>query len=173
MRLIALFFFYAFARYLPKSTIPVIGYLSKRIRYYLIRLIFHKVGRDVNVENLAYFGNGKHIAIGKKSGIGSKCRVPSNVVIGEKVMMAEEVIIFNQNHNFNDINKPIRDQGYKKQSKLQIEDGVWIGSRVIVLPQVTKIGKGSIIGAGSVVTKNIEEYTIVAGNPAKIIKKRV
>jgi maltose O-acetyltransferase len=63
------------------------------------------------------------------------------------------------------------DQGFKDKEPVIIEDDVWIGARVIILPGV-KIGKGSIVGAGAVVTKDVEPYSIVAGVPAKLIRKR-
>lgn len=62
-------------------------------------------------------------------------------------------------------------QGMSKEHPVLIEDDVWIGANVIILPGV-KISKGSIIGAGSVVTKNVPEYAIVGGNPARVIKYR-
>ena len=57
------------------------------------------------------------------------------------------------------------------EGKIKIEDDVWIGSNVIILPNIN-IGKGSIIGAGSVVTKNIPEYSVAVGVPARVIKNR-
>lgn len=161
-----------FAKYLPKSVNPVIGPLSKSVRAFCAKLIFKRVGSNVNLENLAYFGNGFEIEIGDNSGIGKRCRIPSNIVIGNNVMMAEEVIILNQNHEFQDRSVPLNQQGYKAKTKLTIGNDVWIGTRVIVLPQVEKIGSGAIIGAGSVVTKNVDDMAIVAGNPARLIKTR-
>lgn len=64
------------------------------------------------------------------------------------------------------------DQGTLPKSSLVIDDDVWIGARVIILKGCTKIGRGSVIGAGSVVTHDVPPYSVVAGNPAKIIKKR-
>lgn len=170
--ILGLLLWFGFAKYLPKSTFPIGGKLSKKIRFFCAKLIFNKVGKSVNVENLSYFGNGLDITIGDFSGIGKKCRIPSNIDIGKYVMMAEEVIILNQNHKFDNIEIPLYKQGYYKKSKLKICNDVWIGTRVIILPQVTRIGKGVIIGAGSVVTKNIDDYSIVGGNPAKVIKVR-
>ena len=172
INLLGLIFWFLFAKYLPKSVYPFIGPLSKKIRFCCAKMIFEKVGTSVNLENMAYFGNGRNIQIGDYSGIGKKCRVPSNVKIGNYVMMAEEVIIFNQNHRFDRMDVPLIKQGYKDKSELAIGNDVWIGARVIILPQVTRIGDGVIIGAGSVVTKNIDDYCIVGGNPAKVLKSR-
>ena len=164
--------YYLFVNNLPKSVIPLIGPISKRFRYLFANQIFKNTGIKVNIENHCYFGNGFNVEIGDYSGIGKNCRVPSNIKIGKHVMMAEEVIILNQNHFFGDIKTPMNTQGGNSRSQLTICDDVWIGTRVIILPQVTNIGSGVIIGAGSVVTKNIPDYAIVGGNPAKIIKYR-
>jgi len=161
-----------FAKYLPKSVNPVVGPISKKIRALCAKLIFKKVGRNVNLENQAYFGNGFEIEIGDNSGIGKRCRIPSNIKIGRNVMMAEEVIILNQNHQFKDASVPLNMQGYQVKTQLEIGDDVWVGTRVIILPQVRRIGSGAIIGAGSVVTRDVDAMAIVAGNPARLIKKR-
>ena len=164
--------YYLFANNLPKSIFPIIGPISKKIRSLFVGLIFSNTGKNINIENHCYFGNGFDIIIGDNSGIGKKCRVPPNIILGMNVMMAEEVVILNQNHLFSNTEIPMNSQGYTKPSQLKICDDVWIGTRVIILPQVTHIGKSVIIGAGSVVTKNIPDYAIVGGNPARIIKYR-
>ena len=68
-----------------------------------------------------------------------------------------------------DLNRVL--QGVKFYPQTVIEDDVWVGARALILPGV-KIGKGSVIAAGSVVAKNVEPYSIVAGNPAKLIRSR-
>ncbi len=171
--LIFLIIWLLIAKWLPKSTLPIFGKPSKLFRYFVVRHIFKSTGNNVNVESMAHFGNGKNIVIGNNSGIGKRCRVPSNIIIGENVMMAEEVIKLNQSHEFSDTSIPMRLQGYKKLTQLVIQDDVWIGTRVIILPQVKSIGKSSIIGSGAIVTKDIPDYAIVGGNPAKILKYRV
>lgn len=167
-----LIIWFCLAKYLPKSVFPIIGPVAKKIRFFCVKLIFRKVGKSVNVENQSYFGNGKDISIGDFSGIGSRCRVPSNIIIGKNVMMAEEVIILNQNHQFDDVNVPMMNQGQRERTQLEILDDVWIGTRVIIMPSVRRIGKGVIIAAGSVVTKDVTDFTIVGGNPARLIRDR-
>ena len=171
-RFLCLLVWELFAKRLPKSTFFFIGRISRDIRYFTVKGIFRKVGKQVNVENMAYFGNGKEVVIGDRSGIGKRCRIPSNITIGNDVMMAEEVIILNQAHNFEDLSTPMGIQGYQPRSEQHIGDNVWIGTRAIILPQVKKIGKGAIIAAGAVVTKDVPDYAIVGGNPARIIKSR-
>ena len=92
------------------------------------------------------------------------------IEIEDNVIIGPNTVIRASNHNYADINKPIRYQNHAG-GKIIIKEDVWIGSNCTILPNIV-IGKGSIIGAGSVVTKNIPEYSVVAGVPAKIIKSR-
>lgn len=135
--------------------------------------MFKKCGKNVNIENDAYIGNGKRISIEDNSGIGSRFFVQNtNLKIGQYVMMGEEIMILGGGHQTCRIDIPMGLQGDLPISNLEICDDVWIGSRVTILGKVNRIGKGSIIGACSVVTKDVPDYAIVAGNPAKIIKYR-
>lgn len=93
------------------------------------------------------------------------------VTIGKNVMMGPNVAIITENHRFDRMDVPIREQGYYDRKPVVINDDVWIGMRVIILPGVT-VGKGAILAAGAVVTKDVPEYAIVGGNPAKVIKYR-
>lgn len=85
-------------------------------------------------------------------------------------MIAPNCMLAGGNHNFDDISKPMREQGDNSKGII-IEDDVWVGANCIILDGVC-IRRGSIIGAGSVVTKNIEKFSIAVGNPCKVIKKR-
>lgn len=90
--------------------------------------------------------------------------------IGYCTVLAPECTIITSNHNYEDMDfLPYDNKFYKKP--VTIEDYCWIGRNVMIMPGV-KIGKASIVAAGSVVTKNVEPYSIVGGNPAKLIKKR-
>ena len=86
-------------------------------------------------------------------------------------MIAPYVYILHSGHNFESKEITMRFQGEKFYPKTIIEDDVWIGARSIINAG-KKIGKGAIVAAGSVVTRDVEPYTIVGGNPAKTIKKR-
>lgn len=112
------------------------------------------------------------LKIGDNSGIGKNSKIGSNVTIGNNVMIGPECLIYTVNHNTKRTDIPMVAQGNREPIPVIIEDDVWIGARAIILPGVT-IKKGSIVGAGSVVTKNVPQYTIVAGNPAKIKKNRM
>lgn len=94
-----------------------------------------------------------------------------DVEIGRYSLLSNHVELMSGNHVFKDPNTPIRFQG-RETGKISIGEDVWLGTYVIVLPGVT-IGRGSVIGAGAVVTKDIPPYSIAVGVPAKVIKKRV
>lgn len=110
---------------------------------------------------------------GKNCGIGKRSEISVNggkIKLGDNVRLASNVFITNANHKIEDIHTPIMEQGILTNDVI-IEDDVWIGHGAIILPGVV-IGRSSVIGAGSVVTKNVPDYSIVAGNPAKVIRKR-
>lgn len=170
MRKIALILYYLVAKHLPASDFPCFK-SAKKIRAFLCKSIFSKCGRNVNIERGVFFGSGSEISIGDNSGIGINARISGPLEIGKNVMMGPDVMIYTSNHNYRDINIPMIQQGETDKQKVIIEDDVWIGARAIILKGV-HIKRGAIIGAGSVVTKDVLEYEIVAGNPAKLIKKR-
>lgn len=93
------------------------------------------------------------------------------MIIGKHVMMGPEVYIYTQNHDFSRMDIPMDQQGWSKERPVVIEDDVWIGSRVTILPGVV-VGRGCVIGASAVVTKSCPPYSVVAGNPAKVVKLR-
>ena len=147
--------------------------MGNKLRRMATKKIFKKTSSNFTVKKGAIFGSGCNIEIGENSEIGSNARlmIIGNLKIGDNVMMAPDVFIVDSNHRFNKKDVPIKNQGNDSPRNIEICDDVWIGARAIILPRV-KIGKGAIVAAGSVVTKDIPSYSIVAGNPAKIIKKR-
>ena len=92
-----------------------------------------------------------------------------NITIGDDVLVASDVFIINYNHGMSPQTSSFLDNQLEV-SDVIIDDGVWIGNNVIILPGV-HIGKKAIVGAGSVVTKDVPPYSIAGGNPAKVIKK--
>lgn len=158
-----------FARYLPRSSSRY-NFGAQKIRAYLASKILVKAGKNINIETGALFDC--NIKLGDNSGIGVNCRLTLGpITIGNNVMMGPDVIIHTRNHRHDRWDIPMNEQGFEEARPVIIGNDVWIGSRVIILPGVT-IGDGCIIGAGAVVTKSIEPFSIAVGNPAKIIKKR-
>lgn len=167
---IALFFYYTIGNKMPASDAPI-SFGAKAFRRMLCNCIFDKTGKSINIEKGVFFGKGHGIAIGNRSGIGLNARVQGPLTIGNNVMMGPDVLIYTKNHEVSSIEIPMIDQGETVPRPVIIEDDVWIGARAIILPGVT-IGKGSIIGAGAVVTKDVLPYMIVAGVPAKAVRGR-
>jgi maltose O-acetyltransferase len=162
-------FYKIIAKNLPGSYTPIIGRFCKDIRYLSASKLLKKCGKNVNIERNANFS--RSTVIGNFSGIGENAKINAGVTIGNYVLMGPDCMIYTQNHEYKDILIPIRSQGFMGIEPVVIEDDVWIGARVIILPGV-KISRGSIIAAGSVVTKDVDEFSIVGGNPAKLIRKR-
>lgn len=164
------FVYYFFARHLPHYTM-FYSFGLYRLRNLACRNMFSKCGENVKVGQGALIGSGDSIEIGDFSSIGKDC-VVNNVNIGKNVMMGQEVILYASNHKFEDVSIPMSIQGMSKLRTLLIDDDVWIGARAMILPSVNHIGKGAIIAAGAIVTKDVPSFAIVGGNPAKIIKYR-
>lgn len=164
--------YYGFAQWLPGSYSPFGGKFANKIRIMCVKHIFRRCGNISTMDRRAYFGNGFNIEIGDFSGIGERCVVPNNTIIGKYVMMAPEVHIVANNHNFSDTSKPMCEQGSPENPPVTIiEDDCWIGVRVIMTPG-RHVRKGSIVAAGAVLTKDFDDYSIVGGNPAKLIRNR-
>lgn len=161
--------YYFLARHLPGSDVPY-SMGSKKFRAFLAKRMFASMGKNVNIEHGAFFASGKDIEIGNNSGLGLNCRVAGPLSIGNDVMMAPGVSIYTQNHETENIYRPMRLQTAAKK-KVTIGNDVWIGANAIILPGVT-VGNGAIVAAGAVVTKNVPDFAVVGGNPAKVIKIR-
>ncbi len=134
------------------------------------------LGNDVGfgLYNEVYAGSGK----GKeKISIGDNFRSNSNVMINadiggeiiieKNVIIGPNVVIRASNHRFSRLDIPIKEQGHNS-GRILIREDVWIGANAVILPDVT-IGKGAVVAAGAVVTKNVNDYEIVGGVPAKSI----
>ena len=133
-------------------------------------LLKDRCGKNIKVQGKVLLGKFNDISIGNFTSINENCRL-RNADIGNDVLIAPEVYILHQGHRYLDKSISIRVQGETFYKKTIIEDDVWIGARAIILPG-RLIGRGSIVAAGSVVTRDVDPYTIVGGNPAKIIKRR-
>jgi acetyltransferase-like isoleucine patch superfamily enzyme len=119
-----------------------------------------------NFRNLPH----SHITIGRRSLIGESCilRGQGGITIGDDVYLGTLVQILAVNHVFYDTTRPISMQGITAQG-ISIGDGSWIGSGAIILDGV-RIGRNVVVGAGAVVTRDVPDYCIAVGNPARVIR---
>lgn len=117
-------------------------------------------------------GEGK-IRIGKGSEIGERCRISiaNSLEIGEKVLLSPNVYITDCDHEYRNADVPVIDQGIvQKRNKVSIGNGSYIGINTVIVGNV-KIGKHCVIGANSVVNKDVPDFCVAVGCPAQIIKK--
>lgn len=159
-------FYYVIAIKLPSS---VQSKLSGKIRFFAAKRFVDKCGRNVNFEKGAKFD--PQLIIGDNSGVGVNCTLNGRTVIGSDVMMGPNCIMYSYSHRHDSIDIPMNQQGFEDEKVKYIGSDVWIGANVIILPGVN-VGNHSIIGAGSVVTKNVPDYAVIGGNPARILKWR-
>lgn len=132
------------------------------------------ISRGVMIRPSSYYGGdlGVGLIMGEHSSIGPYGYVgcSGKIVIGKNVMFGPKCSLFAENHNFSDTRTAIKSQGVN-QKGITIEDDCWIGSNVIILDGVT-IGRGSVIGAGTVVTKDISAGSVVVDKREKMFKYR-
>lgn len=145
--------------------------IALRVSFY--RFFIKKIGKNVVINHDCKLLFMQGIEIGNNVFINFDTTIDGQggVIIGDDVTIGPDCNIWSTNHIFSEAKRPINQQGHATK-KVIIENDVWIGAAVILLPGVT-VGRGSIIGAGSVVTKNIPEYSIAVGNPARTRKRRV
>lgn len=173
MRNLYLAIYYGIARFLPKSTAPVCGGLAHKIRASLCRRIFNGTCQRLNVEQGAYFGNGKNFTVGNYVGIGKNFKsLNRTVVIDDYLIMGEDVLFVGGKHDYSRTDIPMGAQKTETNTPLYIAGDVWIGTRAMILPGCERIGHGAVVGAGAVVTKDVPDWAVVGGNPARVIKYR-
>ena len=116
-----------------------------------------------------YCDYGKHIEVGKNFFANYNCTIidVAKVVIGDNCQMAPNVSIYTAGHPVHPI---ARNSAYEYGIEVTIGDNVWIGGNTVILPGV-HIGSNTVIGAGSVVTHDIPDWVVAAGNPCKVIRK--
>ena len=142
---------------------------DEETRNKLLKNLLGEVGEEVQIMPIFRCEFGFNIFIGNNVFVNYNCIFSDNgkIIIGDDVRIAPNTGIYTVNHAFDPEERAIGAQIYEP---VTIEDKVWIGANVIVLPGVT-IGEGSIIGAGSVVTKDIPPRVIAVGNPCKVIRE--
>ena len=93
----------------------------------------------------------------------------AGITIEDNVMIGSAVHFYVSNHIFDDVSEPIINQGSAPSKPINLRDGSWVGAGSIILPGVT-IGRNAVVGAGSVVTRNVPDFSVVIGSPAKVVK---
>lgn len=146
--------------------------IGARLNRMVVPHLFKKCGRGVNIRPRVYIGTGAHISIGDYSMIGADSIMSSadEIIIGDDVLMGPQVLIYTANHG-TATGLPMRLQP-STTAPVRIGNDVWIGARAIILPGVT-IGDGAVIAAAAVVVNDVPPLTIVAGVPAREVRKRV
>lgn len=162
--------YYFMASKMPGSPLPLSGF-GQRLREYCARRIFKSFGKDAKVNGGVYFGSGINVELGDFSSLNQGAWISNDTKIGNDVMMGPFVMILSGSHHFERTDIPMREQGAPERRPVTIGDDVWIGARSIILPGV-HVGSHTIIGAGSIVTKDVPEWGVVGGNPAKLIRMR-
>jgi len=141
------------------------------IRNIFFRVGFHQYGKNVMIDYRTFFRYMSYIKIGNNVSINRGCELFTSANLGtyitlkDNVTLSPHVKIYSAGHDYTVLNLP------DTSGNITIEEYVWIGANSIILQGVT-IGKCSVVSANSVVTKDIPPYSIVAGIPAQIIKKR-
>lgn len=133
-----------------------------------------QVGKDVTIRpDVQIWSGGGTVKIGKGSEIGERCRISiaNSLEIGDKVLLSPNVYITDCDHEYRNIDIPVIDQGIvQKGQKVSIGDGSYIGINSVIVGNV-KIGKHCVIGANSVVTKDVPDYCVAVGSYARVIKR--
>jgi acetyltransferase-like isoleucine patch superfamily enzyme len=166
-------------RFRVNQIVTNIYYKIRISDYYYSNYIHH----SVSIQNFSNLIFGEKVSIHRNTVIWGKLTVKDNVTVGpgnyfygvvemgDDVMTGPGCMFFSGNHGYKDTSIPMISQNSFTKGAIVIGNDVWIGASSILLNGV-KIGNGAIIAAGSIVTKNVDEFSIVAGNPAKFIKKR-
>ncbi|HBR11197.1 MAG TPA: acyltransferase [Chryseobacterium sp.] len=186
LRLISLFF------------TRVYNFFMRKIRYIFFKSFFGKFGAKSEIKSLYILENPENIfidenvIIGKNAWLsanpltGSKdCRLEikngadiggnvhiyctNSIIIEKKVLIAEKVFIADNQHSYSDITAPIMSQPIMQLSNVVLKEGCWIGENVCICG--ASVGKNSVIGANSVVNRDIPDFCVAVGAPAKIIKR--
>lgn len=168
MRKISLLVFYMFARHLPATYFPL-GKFFNTLRVGLLRNIF-PIGEKTVVQTGFRFGMKGVLKIGKHCQVNEDVYIQS-AEIGDYVLIAQRVAILSVTHLMDRLDIPIKMQGSTESRPVTIESDVWVGRNAVLMPGI-RIGKGAVIGAGAVVTKDVPPYAIVGGVPAKLIRYR-
>ena len=162
--------YYGIAYHLPSVDAPC-GRVFQYLRHFCASRLLKSCGRSVRVNPQADIGSGRRVSVGNNCNLAERLKVIGDLTLGNDVMLGPEVVFISYNHAVDDLEVPMRAQGATESKPIHVGDDVWIGMRAMIMPGVT-IGSHAIVAGGSVVTKDVPEWAIVGGNPAKLIKYR-
>lgn len=136
---------------------------------------FASYGQHASFRAHAYAINSHRIFLGDRVVIRPTCMLfavnapTGTITIADDVLLGAGVHIYAGNHRFDRPDIPIINQGFQQPCPVLIQEGAWIGAATVILPGVT-IGRNAVVGAGSVVTRDVPAATVAAGNPARILR---
>ena len=163
-------FFHGLSHILWRIANVFSGNLGFALRHLILKIMIKDIGRKPKLKDHNIIFDGKNLIIGDNFTSGKyNYFAGGEIIIGNNVAMANFIVIETTNHELRK-DRLISEQPVNRL-KVVIEDDVLISDRVTILPGVT-IKKGAVIGGGSVINKDVEPYSIVAGNPAKVINFR-
>lgn len=144
--------------------------IRRRVRMDVLPFNHFSIGKNSTIEDFSTINNGVgDVIIGERTRIGMSNVLIGPIQVGNDIMFAQNIVASGLNHGYESIEKPIADQPVTTK-KIVIEDEVWIGANAVITAGVT-IGKHSVVAAGCVVTKSVPPYSIVGGNPGKLLKQ--
>ena len=163
------FLYYRIASKLPSSYIAKTQF-PKKFRAWCARFLLDRCGENINIEKNVELRWGG-IELGDNSSFGEGSIIGGNTVVGKDVMIGRQLLTIPRNHNIDNPDIPMILQKFHPPETIRIDDDVWIGDRVTILAGV-HVHSHSVIAAGAVVTKDVPEYAIVGGVPARVIRYR-
>lgn len=162
--------YYFFAYYLPENQ-WVGGKLWNAIRVFFARPLLRECGKDIHIDRQVNFGRGNTISLRDHSGIGAYCKLIGDITFEEYVATSFGVFITAYARRMDRTDIHVLHQGKVPDDPVVLGEGTVLFANVIILPGV-HTGIGSIVGAGAVVARDVPPYSVVAGNPAKVVKWR-
>jgi acetyltransferase-like isoleucine patch superfamily enzyme len=151
---------------------------SKGAGRWLARRKLRHFGDGAQIRPHAYLVECAFISIGRNVVVRPGCKffaVPheqnrGDITIDDDVLIGSDVHIYVSNHRFDDVGQDIYAQGHSAPSPVRLKQGCWVGAGAIILPGVT-IGRNAVVGAGSVVSRDVPDYCIAAGSPARVLRR--
>lgn len=164
---------FQFYFYLERLAWGLCEIIPPPFRMAVLRLSFKRLGKGTVVDYGVYVRYPWKVSMGACSMLNRGCRLytsyavtDAEIVIGDHVSVGPDVVFCGAGHDYSTLDLD------DIAATIRVEDHVWIGARSVILPGII-IGKGAVIGAGSVVTRHVPPWSIVAGNPARLIKQRI